>query len=90
MASENYKNSSLNTGYSDQSHLVGDVGNALIGGESMSDGNTTNHPATTVGPAPGSMPVNLPLKGPASKMDSPELEIPKTGSKLTTGVKKGG
>lgn len=73
----------------DLSHLIGDQGKALIGGESMSDGNTTNYPATSIGAAPGSQPVNLPLKGPANKMDSPDLEIPAPSNHTHT-VKKGG
>lgn len=62
-------------GYSDQSHLVGDTGNALIGGESSSAGNTINTPATSVGAAPGSQPVNLPHNGPSDSQDSPALEV---------------
>lgn len=60
----------------DLSNLCGDTGNALIGGESSSGSNTINHPVTSVGAAPGSMPVNLPHGGPEDTMDSPALEVP--------------
>lgn len=60
----------------DVSHLVGDVGAALVGGSSMSAGNTINSPNTVVGPAPGSTPVNLPASGPDYHADAPAVEIP--------------
>lgn len=65
----------------DLSHMMGDIGAALIGGESMSGGNTVNDPATTVGAAPGSEPLNRPLKGPNSKADAPDLEVPSSSTK---------
>lgn len=57
----------------DLSHLCGDTGNTLIGGESMSGGNTVNYPTTSIGAAPGSMPVNLPHKNATETLDSPDL-----------------
>lgn len=72
----------------DLSHMVGDVGTALIGGESSSAGNTINNPVTSIGPAPGSEPVNPVPGGPDSKMDTPSLEIP-TATKHS-GVKSSG
>lgn len=74
----------------DLSHLCGETGKALIGGESMAAGNTINHPTTSIDAAPGSLPVNRPLQNPSNNMDEPELEVPGTPSKKTTGVKKGG
>jgi hypothetical protein len=54
------------------SHLV-DQDTALTAGQSQSAGNTINHPVTTVGPAPGSNPVNSP---PAVKdLDDTGLDI---------------
>ncbi len=74
----------------DLSHLCGNIGEALIGGESMSGGNTTNDPISSLPVAPGSQPVNLPLKSPASKMDAPELVVPSSEGDYSTSVKKGG
>lgn len=68
----------------DLSHLTGDLGTALIGGESMSAGNTVNDPVTSVGPAPGSQPVNRPMA--VDKTDAPGLEVPGV-SDHSTGVK---
>lgn len=73
----------------DLSHLCGDVGTTLIGGESMAAGNTINHPVTNINAAPGSMPVNRPLQNPSNNMDDPGLEIPAEGN-YSTSVKKGG
>jgi hypothetical protein len=58
----------------DLSHLCGDIGTALVGGQSQAAGNTVNHPVTQVGPAPGSLPVNSPPA--VSELDSPEIEVP--------------
>ena len=90
MASDNYKEPCLNSGYSDHSSLCGNIGESLIGGESMSGGNTTNYPSSSMPVAPGSQPVNLPLKSPASKMDAPELVVPSSDGDYSTSVKKGG
>lgn len=62
-------------GVKDVSDLAGDTGTALVGGSSMSAGNSINHPNTTVGPAPGSQPVNLPQSGPDYHTDAPAVEV---------------
>lgn len=60
----------------DLSNLTGDIGSALLGGESSSAGNTINYPVTTVGPAPGSVPVNpVPVGSGLSATDEPELQV---------------
>ena len=61
----------------DLSSLCGKLGDALIGGSSSSAGNTINYPVTSVGPAPGSMPVNpIPDASGLAAMDQPALETP--------------
>lgn len=73
MTTSNYRESNLNSGYTDMSHLVpSDVG--LTGGASMSGGNTISTPPPPgAGGAPGSEPVNPRPKGAVS--DDPSMDI---------------
>lgn len=67
----------------DLSSLFGDIGNALIGGSSSSAGNTINDPITSVGPAPGSEPVNpVPGESPLSQTDTPAVQMPTKGANI--------
>lgn len=60
--------------HQDASHLAGDLGTSLVGGSSMSAGNTTSrpHPAPIAG-APGSEPVNPPSAGVVN--DNPGVDV---------------
>lgn len=67
----------------DLSSLCGDIGTALLGGESSSAGNTINYPVTTVGAAPGSEPVNhVSPESPQSHTDQPALVVSGEGEDI--------